>query len=116
MGFILALLARLLFTIVGVINPMVVAIKYANKRAFWKVQNDYWAIDATELDIYGNYAYRATWNWLFQKEGYLFGKKRETISSALVKNKKLKKLTMVGKSMCFILGIIDKNHCEKSVK
>jgi len=115
MGFILAILARLLFLIVGIINPMVVAIKYINKRAFWRVQSDYWFTDAMELDIYGNYAYRATWNYLFQKTGYNFGKKGETISSALGKNQRDNTLTKVGKLMCWILDSIDKNHCKNSI-
>ncbi len=115
MGFILAIISRIIFLFLGVINPMVVAVKYRKKRAFWKVQSEYWFTDALELDIYGNYAYRATWNYLFQKNGYLFGKKKETISSALGKNQRDATLTNVGKIMCWILDTLDNEHCKKSI-
>ena len=116
MGFILAIVSRVLFLITGFINPIVVAIKYRKKHSFLKVQSEYWLIDALELDIYGNYAYRATWNVLFQKNGYEFGIKGETISSALGKNQRDNTLTRVGKVMCFILDTVDNNHCKNSIK
>ena len=116
MGFILAIVARLIYLLVGLINPIVVAIKYRKERAFFRIQDEYWKTAALELDIYGNYAYRATWNMSFQRAGYMFGVKGETISSALGKNQRDNTLTGIGKTMCWILDKLDKDHCMNAIK
>jgi len=116
MGFVLAIVSKVLFFIMGFINPIIVAIKYRKKRSFFKVQDEYWMEDALQLDIYGNYAYRSSFNLLFQKDGYAFGVKGETISSALGKNQRDNTLTNTGKAMCFILDTLDKNHCKNSIE
>jgi hypothetical protein len=51
----------------------------------------------------------------YKKNGYQFGNERETISSALDKNKRKGILTTTGKALCKILYIFDKNHCIKSI-
>jgi hypothetical protein len=116
MGFILSKLASLLFAFVGVINFPIVLIIHAKKRGFWRVTNKYWRSDAYELDVFGNYRYRATWNLLFRKkDGYKFGEKSESISSALGKNKRDATLSLFGKIIAGILDALDKNHCIKSI-
>lgn len=116
MGFILAIVAKIIYFAVGFINPIIVAIKYRKERAFFRIQDEYWKTSALELDIYGNYAYRATWNMAFQRNGYEFGVKGETISSALGKNQRDNTLTSVGKAMCWILDNLDEDHCMNSIK
>lgn len=121
MGFILTILAHLLFTIVFVINFPIVLITHAKKRGFFRVTNEYWFNSALDLDIFGNYTYRATWNALLQKDGYLFGRVGETISSALGKNQKNKTLTAAGWLIVYTLWLIDfkywfkGGHCINSI-
>ena len=116
MGFILSLIAQFLFFIVGFINYPIVLILHVKKRGFWKVNNKYFFENGRDIDVFGNYAYRSTWNLLFiKKDGYKFGKKGETISSALGKNQLNRRLTFFGKIVCFILDKIDKEHCKKSI-
>jgi hypothetical protein len=77
----------------------------------------YFRSTAVNIDMFGNREFRATWNkFLITKNGYKFGDPRETISSALGKNKIKGTLTIIGKILCCILDIIDKNHCIKSIK
>ncbi|GIW67771.1 MAG: hypothetical protein KatS3mg096_639 [Candidatus Parcubacteria bacterium] len=67
-------------------------------------------------DILGNVMGAYLFNdVLIKKDGYKFGRRYETISSVLGKNKRLGKLTFVGKVLCYILDKIDENHCEKSI-
>ena len=46
----------------------------------------------------------------------LFGREKETISSALGKNEIDKTLSKKGKLLVKILDFFDENHCEKSIK
>ncbi len=116
MGFILIIVARILLLLMWVINPFIVFFKNINKRAFWRFQNKFWFKDAVALDIYGNYSCKDTWNFLFQRNGYKFGVKEETISSALGKNQRDATLTNVGSIMCWILDSLDEDHCKNSIK
>lgn len=77
----------------------------------------YFKSTATNIDMFGNREFRATWNrFLITEDGYKFGDSRETISSVLGKNKIAGTLTKTGKILCWILDSIDHNHCIKSIK
>lgn len=122
MGIVLSFLARLLFLIVGLINPIVVLVLKAKKHGFLKVVNTYFFNSAMDLDIYGNYTYRSTWRVLFSKKtGYNFGVKGETISSALGKKQKDGSLSIAGWAILYILWVIDYKywklggHCFNSI-
>lgn len=121
MGFVLSLLAYLLFGIVAVINFPIVLITHAKKHGFFKVVNKYWFTNALELDKYGNHNYRTTWNVLFSSGGYRFGVRNETISSALGKKQVQKSLTVGGWIMVYMLWAIDikywkrGGHCYNSI-
>ena len=68
------------------------------------------------LDFAGNVLLARIFNdWAIEKGGYEFGKTGETISSALGKNQKRGKLTVMGKNLCKVLDYIEENHCEKSI-
>ena len=116
MGFLLAFISYILFSIIWIINFPIVLIQHIRAKGFFIVTNEYWKQHAISVDTFGNHAYRATWNLLFRKEGgYLFGDKRETISSALGKNKRDGTLTKIGFGMCWFLDLLDKDHCLKSI-
>jgi 8-oxo-dGTP diphosphatase len=71
---------------------------------------------ATSIDASGNVVCKDLFNLiLIQKGGYEFGKRKETISSALGKNQRDNTLTHTGKVIAFILDKIDPNHCLKSI-
>lgn len=93
-------------------------------KAFWKrkffgafknFDNQMLAI-ATSIDASGNVVCLDLFNMtLITKNGYKFGNRKETISSALGKNQRDGTLTIVGTVLCEVLDFIDPNHCQKSI-
>lgn len=108
MGIILYIVAVVLWVIITPINWVLVGIKYG-------ISNKYFLETAIDLDKFGNRNFRTFLNVSMQKNGYQFGNVNETISSALGKNQRDKTLTNFGKTICFILDTLDKNHCKKSI-
>lgn len=71
---------------------------------------------AISVDQLGNVLMQHLFNWLWiTKQGYAFGNRDETISSALGKNKQLGTLTPMGKAIDHLLDIIDPNHSLNSI-
>ena len=71
---------------------------------------------AVNLDKYANRELRTLWNAMLRTEdGYEFGDYRETISSAMGKNKRKGTLSKTGKVLATVLDFLDKNHCIKSI-
>ncbi|MGB5819814.1 MAG: NUDIX domain-containing protein [Saonia sp.] len=71
---------------------------------------------AISIDQLGNVMMQHLLNSLWiKKEGYKFGNRDETISSALGRNKKLESLTGFGKTMDHILDVIDADHSLDSI-
>lgn len=71
---------------------------------------------AISVDQLGNVIMQHLLNLLWvKKEGYKFGNRDETISSALGKNKQNNTLTGFGKAIDNILDIIDANHSLNSI-
>lgn len=123
MGFLLTLIANFLFIILTIVNYPVVVWVYVRKRGFLKVTNEYWYENALALDRFGNYNFRTFFNICFRKKnGYNFGKKEETISSAMGKNQRDKTLTWFGWVMVYLLWAIDfrywkiGGHCINSIE
>lgn len=114
MGFLLFLIATILWIPLTFINWIIVAIKHSISNHFLET--------AIDIDRFGNRNFRAFLNWSMQRNGYKFGDERETISSALGKNQRDKKLTKFGKAIVFILYHIDYKkksvggHCIASIK
>lgn len=110
LGVLLFIVAYLLFFPLVIANFIVCMVKGFNVT-------DYFHSTALSMDIYANREFRTTWNTILRKKGgYPFGDPRETISSALGKNKVRNTLSLTGKLLCFILDTIDKDHCIKSIK
>lgn len=123
MGYLLSIIAILVFVVVHFINAVVVIFLKIKARAFLRTTDSYFFNTAVELDIYGNYAYRYTWNTLMiKKEGYKFGEKWETISSALGKNQLAKSLSIFGWVIVYVLWALDPKywfkggHCINSIR
>ena len=109
MNLVLFLIAYLLLLPLTFINYAVVAHKSSSKG--------YFRSTAVNIDRFGNREFRALFNKMLIKEnGYKFGDIRETISSVLGKNQRDDTLSKWGKVLVWILDLIDKNHCEKSIE
>nr|DAS00148.1 MAG TPA: hypothetical protein [Caudoviricetes sp.] len=108
-GLVLFLLAWLLFLPLSLLNFLAVAIKFKDLG--------YFKSSAVNLDRFGNSEFRTLFNLTLKKKGgYKFGNMEETISSVLGKNQRDNTLSFAGKVLVFILDMIDKNHCKKSIK
>lgn len=110
MGFLLFIIATILWLPLTVINWVIVFIKHG-------LSNRFFFETAIDIDRFGNRNFRAFFNATMRvSNGYKFGDERETISSALGKNQRDKTLSWFGKIICWILDNLDKNHCKKSIK
>ena len=87
-GLFLFLLAWVLFLPLSLLNFLAVAIKFKDLG--------YFKSSAVNLDRFGNF--------------------EETISSALGKNQRNGTLTRTGRVLVWILDMIEKEHCKKSIK
>lgn len=109
MGFLLYILATILWVVVTPLNWVTVCIKHG-------LSNDYFKQTAIDIDRFGNRNFRTLLNVTMRlKNGYAFGDEKETISSALGKNQRDKTLSWFGKTTCLVLDSLDKNHCQKSI-
>lgn len=116
MGLFLYIVATILFFPLTIINIVIVIWKHASVDGFWKTLNGYFFTGAIDIDRFGNHNFRTLWNATLRKSGgYKFGNINETISSALGKNQRDKKLSIPGKMIAGTLDFIDKNHCQKSI-
>ena len=121
-GVILYLIAAALFPIVAVLNLIVVIYKSIRVNGFYKTINNKFFNLAKDIDIFANVSFPILWNTLLKKRnGYHFGVKKETLSSALGKNQIKNTLSVVGKIMVIILWVIDVQfwfkggHCKNSI-
>jgi hypothetical protein len=108
-GFILFIIAIILYLPLTLLNWLMVCFKYGLK-------NDYFKQTAIHLDVFGNMNLRTLLNsTLITKIAKLkFGEKQVTISATLGYNEYHNTLTKIGKVICWILDKIDKNHCYKA--
>ena len=105
----LFLLAWMLFLPLTLMNFIVVLFKYKNLN--------YFKSSAVNLDRFGNYEFRSLFDLVLRrKEGYQFGNFEETISSVLGKNQIDNTLSRTGRALVWILDMIEKEHCKKSIK
>lgn len=105
MGFLLFLIAYILFLPLSIINYLVVK----NKKGYFKSS-------AINLDKFGNREFRTLLNVTLRTvNGYEFGNMNETISGVLGKNERDKTLSATGKILVWILDKLDKGHAQKSI-
>jgi hypothetical protein len=109
MGFLLFIIATILWLPMTLVNWICVAFQYG-------LSNEYFLQTAIDIDRFGNHNFRCFLNTTMQVNGYEFGDVRETISSALGKNQRDGTLSKFGKIICNILDWLDKDHCKKSIK
>lgn len=103
MGFVLFIIAYILYLPLSIINFLVVK----NKKGYFRSS-------AITIDKLANREFRTLWNkTLIQNDGYKFGKIEETISGVLGKNIQLKKLSKTGK---VLVRILSEKHCINAIK
>ena len=116
MGFLLFIVATLLWLPLTLINLVVVLITHTNSHGFLKVIDGYFKQTAIDIDRFGNHNFKTLLNATLQTtNGYRFGNFSETISSALGKNQRDETLTKTGKFICWVLDKLDPEHCKKSI-
>lgn len=114
MGFILSIIAYVLFLFVAIANFLVVMYKNIKAYGFFKTMNNHWYNNAYDLDIFANYHFAAFWNVTMRKsKSYRFGMPKETISSALGKNQRNKTLSWLGWFLVYVLWVIDVKYWRK---
>jgi len=102
LGFLLFIIAYMLFLPLSIINFIVVTHK-----------KGYFRSSALTIDKLANREFRTLWNKTLRIEnGYSFGAENETISSALGKNIQNNSLSLTGKCLVFILT---KKHCLEAI-
>lgn len=107
---ILFLIAYILLLPLSLLNYIVVIFKSKDNA------KGYFRSTAVNMDKFGNREFRTLWNCTLRKDpGYKFGNPEETISSALGKNERDGTLSKAGKVLSWILNLIDKDHCKKSI-
>lgn len=103
MGFVLFIIAYILYLPLSIINFVVVK----NKKGYFRSS-------AITIDKLANREFRTLWNkTLITWDGYDFGQENETISSALGKNIQNETLTRTGKILVWILT---EKHCINAIE
>ena len=122
MGFILAPIALLLFSLIGFVHSFVTIVINVKRRAFFRNVSKIKSKFAFDVDVFGNYLFAETWNLLFCKKGYkVFGVFGETISSGLGKLLRDKKASWFGYAFAYFLNFIwftdwfRGGHCKVSI-
>jgi hypothetical protein len=111
--YIAAVVLTVLLFIPGIIHAIYAAIRWGS---FYMRINYYFLNSAVSIDIMCNSLFSPLLNdWFLRKNGYHFGKKGETISSALGKNQCVNGLTYMGKGLAGILNLLQKDHCWISI-
>lgn len=115
LAFVSFFLAMVLFPLGLLITFVINLYKRRWKFSFKRLDEQFLSI-AISIDSSGNVICQDLFNLLLkQKQGYDFGNRKETISSALGKNQRKKTLTGLGRLIAFVLDKIDKNHCANSI-
>jgi 8-oxo-dGTP diphosphatase len=86
-------------------------------KSGWKAVDHYLFKCAIASDQHGNVYLAKLFNDTLRKQGgYAFGHEDKTISHVLGINKRMGKLTLLGRVIERILDLIDPNHSEKSIE
>lgn len=102
MGFILFLVAYILFFPLSIINYLLVK----NKKGYFRST-------ALNIDRFSNREFRTLWNnSLIKKQGHKFGDINESISGVLGRNLKTNTLTKAGK---ILVKILSEKHVLDSI-
>lgn len=121
MGFILSVVALVLFVIVYILDEVTSLFINIRNRKWFKVTSKRKFTKAFKIDVFANYLFPDFWELIFSSGGYAFGRFGETLSSCLGKKKLEKTLSWAGLMLYYILFAVDfsqwknKGHCIASI-
>jgi len=117
-GFVLFLISIIAFIPLAIWGIIELIIELFYKSRFWKALakfGDIILLFATVVDVTLNVVCQVPLNRFFQKDGYKFGNRKDTISRCLGINERDKTLSKSGDFLCRFLNLIEKDHCLKSI-
>ena len=117
-GFVLFLISIIAFIPLAIWGIIELIIELFYKSRFWKALakfGDIILLFATIVDVTLNVVCQVPLNRFFQKDGYKFGNRRDTISRCLGINERDSTLSKSGDFLCRFLNLIEKDHCLKSI-
>lgn len=122
MGTLLGFIATGLYVIVYIIDLIRVFIVNIKRSSYLKRIDKENFTSAFEADVFGNYQYKETWNWMFCKSGHnIFGVFGETLSSAFGKGRRDDTLNGFGLVISYLLDFVwfpdwkKGGHCKASI-
>lgn len=121
MGFVLSIVALLLFSLVYILDDLIGLFVNVKGRKWYKVTSKRKFTKAFKVDVFANYLFPDFWNIIFSSGGYAFGKFGETLSSCLGRKKIESSLSWLGLLFYWILYAVDftqwrnKGHCVASI-
>ncbi|MRX70256.1 hypothetical protein SAMN06265349_101742 [Flavobacterium resistens] len=121
MGFLLSIIALILFVIIYILDELTSLFINVRKRKWFKVISKRKFTKAFKIDVFANYLFSDFWTLIFSTGGYAFGRFGETLSSCIGKKKIEKTLSWSGLLLYYILYAIDfsqwknKGHCIASI-
>lgn len=120
MGFLLWIVAVVLYIILFPFAVIASSIHYFHKKKFFKafkaINQDAYAT-ALSIDQTGNTTFKHLFNaTLIKDSGYKFGNPDETISGVLGKNKRLDTLSPLGRNLDCFLDFLDKGHTINAIE
>jgi hypothetical protein len=111
-GFILLIIALILSVVllpIGFIFQIIVTLFRSIDTYLFQI--------AKSIDQHGNLVCAELFNLtLIKRKGYKFGDMDKTISFVLGVNAETKTLTYLGKKVCNLLNVIEKDHVKKAVE
>lgn len=116
----LFLIAGLLIAVLFPFALVFALVRGVYKRKFkdwYDSTQSYFYQMAFALDKFGNVLIAPMFNTIILKTApqfLLFGDPDETISSCLGRNARYDNLSRMGRILCCLLDLIDKDHCEKA--
>ena len=119
-GCLLLLIAIIIIRYTFIIGLVAIVITNVYRARFWGALvrlGDVFTAIAYCIDVLGCVVLQVPLNLLFiTKVGYKFGVKKDTISYVLGINQQDETLTKTGRYMCWLLDLIDTDHCKKAVQ
>lgn len=113
MGFILSIIALILFVILYVLEDIIMFFVKVKNRKWYKLSEERKFIKARKTDIIGNFLFADLFNAILSKGGYQFGRFGETLSSVFGKKRKEKSLNWIGFGVSKIIDGIDYTKWKK---
>lgn len=121
MGFVLSIIALLLFVFVYVLDEITVLVIDVKNKKWFKTTAERKFKKAFKVDVFANNLFPIFWNSCLSKGGYQFGRFGETLSSVFGKKRAEKSLNWLGWTVSILIDAIDftkwkkGGHCAASI-